>query len=117
MPWPRNDPDPLEERRRQLAEKERLVAEQLSQLTRQMHLSGEPPPPPAAKPVEPPVWRLEEEPRRVDPMPVRRRHLARQTQRDMLVFFISLGVLLLVVTILLWVAYVHNNAPPIGISN
>ena len=98
-----------------MAEKERQVAEQFSQLTRQLHPSGEPPP--VVKPVEPPVWRLEEETRPVEPMPVRRRHLARQTQRDMLVFFIALGILLIVMSILVWVAYVHNNAPPTGLSN
>jgi hypothetical protein len=116
MPWHRNDPDPLEERRRQLAEQERRLAEQMSRLTQQMHPSGEPPPP-VAKPVEPPVWRLEEDHPSLRPtelVPTRKRHLARQSQRDMLLFFIAVGVLLVVMGIFAWVAYVHSTAPVTG---
>ena len=116
MPLRRNDPDPLEERRRKLAEQERLLAEQVSRLTEQLHPSGESPSA-ASKPAEPPVWRLEEDGvsgRSTDSMPVRRRHLARQRQHDMLLFFITLGVLLIVVSIFLWVAYARNTAPGIG---
>jgi predicted nucleic acid-binding Zn ribbon protein len=47
-------------------------------------------------------------------MPVRKRNLARQRQRDMLLFFIAVGVLLLVMGILIWVAYVRNTAPGTG---
>jgi hypothetical protein len=115
MPWPSNDPDPLEDRRRKLAEKERLVAEQMSLLTKQLYPSGETAPPPVVKPIEPPVWRLEEESRPVDPMPIRKRHLARQRQRDMMVFFIAVAVLLIVMGILVWVAYVHNSSPANGL--
>ncbi len=115
MSWPRNDPDPFEERRRKLAEQERLVAEQMSLLNKQLYPSGEPAPPPAVKPTEPPVWRMEEETRPVDPTPVRKRHLARQRQRDMMLFFIAVGILFIVMSILVWVACVHNNAPSSGL--
>src|ERR1700692_465688 len=40
MPWNRNDPDPLEARRRQLAEQERLLSEQRRRLTEQSQGSG-----------------------------------------------------------------------------
>ena len=113
MPWNRNDPDPLEARRRQLAEQERHLAEQRKLLTEQLHQSGDPS---AAglKPAEPPVWRMEDDGhhvRIVEPTP---RHLARQRQRDMVLFFIFIIVFLVVMSILLWVAYVHNTTPPTG---
>jgi len=113
MPWNRNDPDPLEARRRQLAEQERRVAEQRKQLTEQLHQFVEPSST-SAKPVEPPVWRMEEDgpPERVaDPLPPRKRNLARQRQRDRFLFFVFIGVLLIVLVIVLWVAYVHDTAP------
>jgi hypothetical protein len=110
MPWNRNDPDPLEARRRQLAEQERLLSEQRKRLTEQLHPSGESP----VKPVEPPVWRMEEDgphERITDPTPARKRNLARQRQRDMVLFFVFIGLFLIVLVIVLWVAYVHNTAP------
>jgi hypothetical protein len=110
MPWNRNDPDPLEARRRQLAEQERLLTEQRKRLTEQLRQSGES----SIKPAEPPVWRMEEDgpPQRIaDPTPVRKRNLARQRQRDMVLFFIFIIVFLIVLVIVLWVAYVHNTAP------
>ena len=116
MPWRRNDPDPLEERRRKLAEQERLLAEQMSRLNEQLHPTGEAHQT-GTKQVEPPVWRLEEDgsPRRAaTPTAGPKRHLARQTQRDMWLFFIAVGVLLMVVTIFVWVAYARNNPPTIG---
>jgi len=116
MPWNRNDSDPLEARRRQLAEQERLLSEQRRLLTEQLHQSGESP---AAnvKPAEPPVWRMEEDgpPQRVtDPAPARKRNLARQRRRDMVLFFVFIGLFLIVLVIVLWVAYVHNTAPVNG---
>lgn len=111
MPWPRNDPDPLEARRRELAEKERLVTEQMSRLTEELHGSGGPSPV-EIKP-EPPVWRMEEDALSrgvTDPAPARKRNLARQRQRDMILFFVLIVVLLIVVGIVLWVACVRNTA-------
>jgi hypothetical protein len=116
MPWNRNDPDPLEARRRQLAEQERLLSEQRRRLTEQLHQSGESPPA-NVKPAEPPVWRMEEDglhERATDPAPARKRNLARQRQRDRFLFFVFIGLLLIVVVIVLWVAYVHNTAPITG---
>jgi hypothetical protein len=111
MPWHRNDPDPLEARRRQLAEQERLLAEQRRRLTEELRgeLSST-----EAKPAEPPVWRMEEDglhQRASDPTPARKRNLAHQRRRDMVLFFIFIGLLLVVLVIVLWVAYVHNTAP------
>jgi hypothetical protein len=111
MAWNRNDPDPLEARRRQLAEQERLLSEQKKRLTEELHQSGESLP---VKAAEPPVWRMEEDgphERAIDPTPPRKRNLARQRQRDMIVFFVCIGVLLIVLVIVLWVAHVHNTAP------
>jgi hypothetical protein len=115
MPWNRNDPDPLEARRRRLAEQERLLAEQRRQLINQLHQSGES----AAndKPVEPPVWRMEEDvlhQRIADPVPARKRNLARQRRRDMILVFGLIILFLIVLVIVLWVAYVHNTAPVNG---
>lgn len=111
MPWNRNDPDPLEARRRQLAEQERILAEQRRLLTEQLRQSGEPP---SAKPAEPPVWRMEEDAqheRVVDSTPVRKRNLARQRQRDMVLVFGLIILLLIVLGIVLWVVHVHNTVP------
>jgi hypothetical protein len=115
MPWKRNDPDPLESRRRQLAEAERLLAEQRHRLTEELHQSGESGA--GAKAAEPPVWRMEEDGRQeriTDPLPARKRNLARQRQRDMVLFFLFIGLFLVVLVIVLWVAYVHNSAPVNG---
>lgn len=112
MPWNRSEPDPLEVRRRELAEKERLVSERMSQLTEQLRQAGEPVPT-QVKPADPPVWRMEDEgssPHPTDPAPARKRNLARQRQRDMIVFFVCISVLLLVLIVVLWVAYVRNTA-------
>ena len=115
MPWPRNAPDPLEDMRRKLAEQERLLAEQVSRLHEQLDPNGAAAS--AAKPVEPPVWRLEDDgisPRPGDGMLPRKRNLARQRQRDKMLFFIALAVLIVVVIIFLWVAYARNTAPNTG---
>jgi hypothetical protein len=82
-------------------------------LTEQLRQPGESPPP-NVKPAEPPVWRMEEDGRHdraTDPVPARKRNLARQRQRDMVLFFVCIGLLLIVVVIVLWVAHVHNAAP------
>jgi hypothetical protein len=115
MPWNRNDPDPLEARRRQLAEQERLLAEQRQQLIEQLHQSGES----AAndKPAEPPVWRMEEDglhQRAADPAPARKRNLAHQRRRDMILVFALIILFLIVLGIVLWVAHVHSAVPVSG---
>jgi hypothetical protein len=112
MPWNRNDPDPLEARRRQLAEQERLLVEQRKRLTELLQESSESGA--NVKPAEPPVWRMEEDSlsqRVTDPAPVRKRNLARQRQRDMVLCIIFIVVLLIVLGIVLWVAHVHNTVP------
>jgi hypothetical protein len=112
MPWNRNDPDPLELRRRQLAEQERHLAEQRRLLAEQLQESVTPSD--IRKAVEPPVWRREDDhhiERVAEPTPARKRNLARQRQRDMFLFFIFIIVFLIVMSILLWLAYVHNTSP------
>ncbi len=113
MPWNRNDPpDPLEARRRQLAEQERLLAEQRQRLHDELRGSGE-----DAKPAEPPVWRMEDDNRHeraADPTPARKRHLGRQRQRDMVLFFIFILVLIIVLAVVFLIAYVHNTTPATG---
>jgi hypothetical protein len=116
MPWNRTDPDPLQARRRQLAEQERLLAEQRRRLTEELLQSGEFSPT-SAKPAEPPVWRMEEDGRHeraAEPAPARKRNLARQRQRDMILVFGLIILLLIVLAIGLWVAHVHNAAPVNG---
>src|SRR5277367_6642712 len=110
MPWNRNDPDPLDARRRQLAEQERLLAEQRQRLTEELLQAGELSSA-NVKPVEPPVWRLEEDgrhPRAAEPAPARKRNLARQRQRDMILVFGLVILLLIVVVIVFWIAHVHS---------
>ena len=113
MPWNRNDPDPLEARRRQLAEQQRLLIEQRKRLTEELHQTGEASSPHAPR-AEPPVWRLEDDShhlRASEPTPARKRNLALQRQRDMVLFFLFIILFLIVLGIVLWVAYVHNTAP------
>jgi hypothetical protein len=116
MPWNRNDPDPLEARRRQLAEQERLLAEQRRRLTEELLQSGEFSPA-NTKPTEPPVWRMEEDGRHqrvAEPASARKRNLAHQRQRDMILVFGLIILLLIVVVIVFWVAHVHDIAPVSG---
>jgi hypothetical protein len=116
MPLNRNDSDPLEARRRQLAEQERMLSEQRRRLTEELHSTGESPSG-LAKPVEPLVWRMEEDgqPDRIaEPTPARKRNLARQRRRDMILVFFLIVLFLIVVGIVLWVAYTHNAAPSNG---
>lgn len=110
MLWKREEPDPLEAKRRHLAEQERALVEKQRVLREQLRNGGAPGL--AARVGEPPVWRMEDEPpdAAADPLPVRR-HLARQRRRDRLFFFACIGLLLLVIAVLLWVAYVHVPAP------
>ena len=115
MPWNRNnEPDPLEAKRRQLEEQQRLLAEQMSRLSRQ--LNGESLPE-DEKPVEPPVWRMEEDStsrRLTDPLSPRKRNLARQRQNDMILFFIFMGVLLVAICIFFWLWHIHYAAMTSG---
>ncbi len=118
MPWSRNEPDPLDALRRKLAEQERQLAELKYQLEESLRQSEEPPAAGVLKPSEPPVWRLEEENHDLrgpaEPTPARKRNLARQRQRDMILFFIIVGIFLVVVIIAVWVAYVRNAGPNTG---
>jgi len=98
--------------RRKLAEQERLIADEMSRLTEELQHADNPSP--VVKPVEPPVWRKEEDGLShpgMDPAPRNKPHLARQRQRDMMLFFIAIIVLLVILIIVLWVAYVRNSAP------
>jgi len=109
MPWNRNDPDPIEIKRRQLAEQERLLAEKMSRLTEELHQSGEPLPP-DPKSAEPPVWRMEEEApvhRSLEPTSLRKGALARQRQQDMILFFGFIALLLLAIGFFIWLVYTH----------
>ncbi len=110
MPWNRDNPDdPLEIKRRKLAEQERMLNEQMSRLAQELQDSGEPAPAPVKSPSEPPIWRLEEDPthrRAPDPTPARRqRNLARQRQRDMILFFVFLALVIIVFAFVLWIAF------------
>jgi hypothetical protein len=107
MAWPRDEPDSLRAKRRQLAEQERQLAERMSKLTQELH---DGPSAEKEKTVEPPVWRMEEETavRRTSEMSsVRRRNLARQRRRDKILFFLFIGVLVLATIIFFWVYQTH----------
>jgi hypothetical protein len=111
MPWNRNDSDPIENKRRELAEQERLLAEQMSRLTEVLQQSGQPAPI-DPKEAEPPVWRMEDDARaghRVpEQLPARRGVLARQRRRDMLLFFFFIGLFIFVLIIVIWVFCTHD---------
>jgi hypothetical protein len=107
MPWSRPDPDPLEARRRHLARQERLLAERMSRLTHELQ-HGADVPPSAVKPPEPPVWRMEDDarpPRATEP--AGKRNLGRQRQRDMILFFVVLGLLLVATVFFIWLWKTH----------
>ena|ERR1700677_389620 len=109
MPWKRNkEPDPLEARRRQIADAERNLQDQRRKLAEQIHGS---PTTRNKTSAEPPVWRREEDGpvRPAETSAARRRHLARQRQRDMIVFFIFIAVLVIVLIAAYWIAYGHNS--------
>ncbi len=60
MPWSPNDADPVARKRRELEEAQRLISEQVSRLTEELHQSVDP----AVlekKPIEHPVWRMEDD--------------------------------------------------------
>jgi len=117
MPWSPREPDPLEERRRKLADQERLVAAQRLRLEEALRKSNEPPPPEEPKPNELPVWRLEDEvqSRRIaEPTPARKRNLARQRRRDMFLFFGLILVLVIVLGLAVYLAFVRNLQPALG---
>jgi lipopolysaccharide/colanic/teichoic acid biosynthesis glycosyltransferase len=113
MPWNRNEPDPLEARRRQLEEQQRLLIEQRKKLTQELHQADDSSPG-QLKRAEPPVWRMEEDimnHRAAEPTPARKRNLAHQRRRDMIFAFILIVLFLIVLALVLWVAYVHNTTP------
>jgi hypothetical protein len=110
MPWNRNDSDPIEIKRRQLAEQERLLAERMSRLTEELQQSGQPAPI-DPKSAEPPLWRMEDDATAIhripEPASARKGVLARQRQRDMILFFGCIGLLLIAVIIFCWLFYTH----------
>jgi hypothetical protein len=111
MPWKSSEPDPLKQERRRLEEQQRELAAKARQLQDAIA-----PGPDGKVRLEPPVWRDDNIPdgRAAEPTPARKRHLARQRQRDM---FFAIGLVLLLVVVLgmlLWVAYVHNTATVSG---
>jgi len=104
MPWPRNEPDPLESKRRE------LLADKMSQLRHELQ-HGSPPTEDELKRAEPPVWRLEEEaapPRVAESLTVRRRNLASQRRRDMIRFSLCVALLLIALIVFLWIFNSHN---------
>jgi hypothetical protein len=110
MSWNRNDSDPLEIKRRKLAEQERLLAEQMTRLTHELRNPGEPQPE-EIKRNEPPLWRLEDDahPRRIAELPsARKRNLARQRRRDLIRLLVFIAVFLIVSGIVLWFAYARH---------
>lgn len=108
MPRNRNDPDPLEPMRRKLEEQQRLLEEQMQKINQELNPDAYPP-----KPSEPPVWRLEEDASHYTSTKVssvRRRQLAKESQRDMILFFVAVAVLLFILALFIWVAYVKGSA-------
>lgn len=110
MPKRRDDSDPLEAKRRLLEQQEKLLAQKRAELKAQLESRGAPEA--VARVDEPPVWRMEEEPHEREFEPARYRHLARQRQRDMIVFFACIGLLLVVIAVLLYVMWAHAPRPP-----
>jgi len=105
----RKEPDPLRGKRQQLAERERLLAERMSQLNDKIARGGEDVP----KPHEPPVWRLEEDTpvssRHTEPTAARKRVLARQRRNDKILFFFLIAALIGVILLVLAVAHSHGQ--------
>jgi hypothetical protein len=106
---PRKEPDPLRGKRLQLAERERLLAEQMSQLNEKLARGGED----APKPLEPPVWRLEEDAplpsRNTEPTAAGRRVLARQRRNDKILFFVLVAALIVVIFLVITLAHSHTQ--------
>jgi hypothetical protein len=116
MAWNRNDPDPLEVRRRQLAELEKNLAEQRRRLIEQMEPNGTASAGQAAR-AEPLVWRNEDDgppARTIEPTAARKRNLARQTRRDRIVAVGLILLLLLILVIGFWIAHAHTTSLPTG---
>ena len=109
MPKRRDDSNPLEAKRRQLEEQERLIAQKRDELKARITSGGAPPA--SARSEEPPVWRMEDEPHEHELEPAPYRHLARQRRRDMVIFFACIALLLAVIAVLLWVVWVHTSTP------
>jgi t-SNARE complex subunit (syntaxin) len=110
---PRKEPDPLQGRRKLLAEQERLLAERMTKLHQKLARNGEEEDPNVpSKPPEPPVWRLEEEtpraPRHEAPA-MNKRVLNRQRRNDQILFCIMMVAL--VVVVLLVLALAHSHLP------
>jgi hypothetical protein len=105
---PRKEPDPLRGKRQHLAERERLLAEQMSQLNEKIARGGED----APQPQEPPVWRLEDDvpaaPHRNEPTGAGKRVLKRQRRNDKILFF-ALIVALAIVIFLFILALGHSH--------
>ena len=105
----RQEPDPLRDKRKQLAERERLLAERMSQLNDKLARGGED----APRPHEPPLWRLEDDapPARQasEPVAVRKRVLARQRRNDMILFFVMMGALIVVILVVLALVHAHGQ--------
>lgn len=93
--------DPVEKRRRELAEQQKLLSAQMNELEAKLEAEKNPPPP-EPKEVGPPVWRLEEEESFVRDEETReaprsKRVLRAQRQRDFLnflKFFVPLALIL-----------------------
>jgi len=104
---PRKEPDPLRGKRLQLAERERLLVEQMSQLNEKLARGGED----APKPIEPPVWRLEEDApvrsHNSEPTAAGRRVLARQRRNDKILFFVLVAALIVVIFLVVTLAHSH----------
>jgi t-SNARE complex subunit (syntaxin) len=110
---PRKEPDPLQGRRKLIAEQERLLAERMTKLHEKLARGGEeedPNVPP--KPPELPVWRLEEDVQRLprhEAPAVNKRVLNRQRRNDQILFCIMMVAL--VVVVLLVLALAHSHLP------
>lgn len=93
--------DPVEKRRRELAEQQRRLAAQMNELEAKLEAEKNPPPP-TPKEAGPPVWHLEEEesftrPEESNDLPRNKRVLRAQRQRDFinfLKFFVPLAIIL-----------------------
>jgi hypothetical protein len=106
MPWHRREPDPFQAQREKLVARERQLAAERARLTAELQQAVDPESAPRAP--EPPVWRLEDE--APPETPARRKALAHQRRRDMLIFFVCMGLLFAVIAVWLWIYNTHNAA-------
>ena len=89
----------------------------MAQLKEKLQQSNEPLPA-EVKPAEPPVWRLEEDGaphHTTKPAQAPRRNLGRERQRDKIFFFLVIGLFLVVLVIVLWIAYTHTATSNVGV--